>query len=151
MNNNNLLIKMQAQGFTRYNQYIISTRGLELQPDKLAVLPNPDMVEICEIIIARWIDKRKTINRDGHNYNSYGLKHVFEQVSNNDTINPDRGGEDVYISNGAMIQAAVDLGFDVEACSPNSHIAAFNMSSKRLLKFVKHLESGRIIIDELRP
>jgi len=145
------MLEVLENGFSKYGPYIISARGLELRPDKSALLPNIDEVEICEIVIARWIDKRKTINRCGHNFNSYGLKHAVEQICNNDIINPDRpNGENVYISNGAIIQAAADLGFAVEACSPNSHFAAFNMGFMRLLKFVKNLELGRITIDDLK-
>lgn len=79
--------------------------------------PPAEEVEVCKRWINEFIGKRKTINDE---YSSYGLKHKVEKWA-----------EDTdYISNGAFIQAAVDLGYEYRRIR-NSPNAFLNMSFPR--------------------
>jgi hypothetical protein len=69
-----------------------------------------NQVEICKSWIKQWITKRKTINNKKW---SYSLKGFVEKSSSE------------YISNGAFIRAAIDLGYTYRVSSPNAY---FNMS-----------------------
>jgi len=61
--------------------------------------PDRREVRICKRWLAKYTTPRKTMNRFS---NSYGLKHVVERTS----------GADVhYVTNGALILAAVELGY----------------------------------------
>jgi len=71
---------------------------------------NNNEVRLCKDWIKKWITKRKTINEKK---GSYCLKHAVERNNSN------------YISNGAFIQAAIDLGYSYRVSGPN---AFFNMS-----------------------
>ncbi len=80
--------------------------------------PSPVHVAICRAWIELNCAPRKSINT---RHSSYGLKHVVEV----DSRGP-QGYE--YVTNGAFIQAALDLGYKAVRChysSPNAH---FNMS-----------------------
>lgn len=67
-------------------------------------------VQLCKEWIKKCITKRKTINKEK---GSYGLKHVVEKHYK------------TYISNGAFIKAAIDMGFNYKQNGLN---AFFNMS-----------------------
>lgn len=67
-------------------------------------------VKLCKEWIKKCITKRKTINEEK---GSYGLKHVVEKYYK------------TYISNGAFIKAAIEMGFDYRQNGLN---AFFNMS-----------------------
>jgi len=73
-------------------------------------------VDICKLWIKKFIDPRKTINT---RHGSYSLKHFVEDWAGH------------YISNGAFIQAAIELGFNYRNRGPN---AWFNMSFIRAEK-----------------
>jgi hypothetical protein len=62
---------------------------------------------------------RRTINPRAF---SYGLKHAAEGYHR------DRGNKDNYVSNGALIAAAIYLGFNYRVDGPNAH---FNMGAKQ--------------------
>lgn len=72
--------------------------------------PARSEVELCEKWIKEFARARKTINCSS---NSYSLKHTVERWSG------------TYISNGAFIQAALNLGYRYKRFRPN---AIFNMS-----------------------
>ena len=69
------------------------------------------------------VEKRKTINRK---WSSYGLKHQAEGFVRSRTDRP----ENAYVANGALICAALHLGFDVQRAEKSSPNAYFNMSSR---------------------
>jgi hypothetical protein len=70
--------------------------------------PEQEQVELCKNWITKNCKPRKTIN---HNHSSYGLKHDVERDV----------GE--YISNGAFIRAAIELGYKYKVKSPNAWFA----------------------------
>lgn len=76
-------------------------------------------IESVKEWIRQWFDVRKTIN-DMHS--SYLLKHIMERHT------------DFYVSNGAFIQAAIELGYRYKRCSCSSVNAYFNASYKRIDK-----------------
>lgn len=76
-----------------------------------SVKPDQIQVELCEAVLAT-IKKRVNINR---RISSYKAKHIVERHIS------------TYISNGALIQAAINQGFDLYISSPN---AFFNISTK---------------------
>lgn len=79
--------------------------------------PSVEQVKICKRWINEFVNKRKTINEDR---SSYGLKHKVEMWAEDTS----------YVSNGAFIKAAVDLGYKYRRIrdTPN---AFFNMSFPR--------------------
>jgi len=86
-------------------------------------------VEACKEWLQRYASKPQSKNKHGAKF-SYGLKHLVEKV-----CKPD------YISNGALIQAAVDMGYEwfrVGARSPNVY-------------FYMNLELPRAYRDGKRP
>ena len=86
----------------------INTRNLQ------DVLPDLNEVKFCENIL-RFITEKKTFNEK---YSSYGYKHLLEKNYTNG-----------YISNGAFIQAAQNLGFSIK---PQGLNAYFKFSKKDL-------------------
>src|SRR5262249_7539278 len=66
--------------------------------------PDRDQVDICKMFIEQVCEPTKTIQRDR---GSYGWKHDVESWA-------DGAGEHVYISNGAFIQAAHELGIRIK-------------------------------------
>lgn len=90
------------------NQEIVGCNGFgDLDPI------TQSQVELSKIWIREWITPRKTINTQK---GSYQLKHIVEKNSG------------TYVSNGAFIRAAIDLGFNY---SKNGLNAFFNMSFLR--------------------
>lgn len=82
-------------------------------------------IELCKDWIQKWITPRKTINDEK---GSYGLKHVVERNTN------------TYISNGAFIKAAIDLGYKYKQYDLN---ASFNMSFVKAKKNLKESSFNR--------
>lgn len=79
-------------------------------------------IGVCRAWIRRWAYRRKSINaRRG----SYSLKHDVE----NSVRTP--GSEDVYVTNGAFIVAALLEGYTVVACSADSLNAFFNIGIRK--------------------
>jgi predicted transcriptional regulator len=66
-----------------------------------------------------YFERRRTINQRA---SSYGLKHRAEN------FHRDRGTTDSYVSNGALIAAAVYLGFNIRQDGPN---ACFNIGAQQ--------------------
>lgn len=104
-------------------KHFVTDRGLSVSP---GAAPNPAEVAHCEAWIKRFARPRKSINPDAH---SYMLKHVCENWPHEGVIWPNPGG---YCSNGAFIQAAVNLGYKIlhvgRETSPN---VCFNMSLRK--------------------
>jgi hypothetical protein len=79
------------------NKYVINTSGLRLVGASDKEAPDPEQVAQAKVHLQQyWSPSKATIR------GSYGLKHDVENTL---------GG---YCSNGALIQAATDLGFRVE-------------------------------------
>jgi len=90
--------------------------------DEDPVSPPPDEVKICKEWITEWIERQDKINPQ---YHSYGLKHAVEAARRQ------------YVSNGAFIQAAIELGYKYKRCrKPDGPNACFNMSFKRLKSYL---------------
>jgi hypothetical protein len=76
--------------------------------------PDRREVAVCKRWLRRNAAPRKTVNRFSH---SYSLKHVVERTS----------GEHIhYVTNGALILAAIELGYRCKRIR-NTPNAAFNM------------------------
>jgi hypothetical protein len=95
------------------SKYIIREIGL-LEP---ADIDNPDykpvdpgQVEVCKAWIEENLEKRPGTGVDRW-HTSYGLKHMVERDA----------GE--YVTNGAFIRAALDLGYRIRPTSYASHNA----------------------------
>lgn len=96
----------------------ITNNGLAGHPwDANPTPPRRDQVEICKDWIRRWVTPRQSINR---NHSSYALKHAVEAEAGQ------------YVSNGAFIQAAVELGYCYQRCRDQSPNACFNMNYDRV-------------------
>jgi|SRR5215203_473391 len=76
--------------------------------------PEQKQVDLSKSWIMKNCEPRKTIN---HNHSSYGLKHVVER------------DVEEYISNGAFIKAAIELGYKYKVKSPNAWFAITVFSS----------------------
>ncbi len=70
-------------------------------------------IEICKRWISTFISPRTTLNNQ---YSSYGMKHLVEDWA------------ETYVSNGAFIAAAIDLGYRYKQGQAKSPNAVFNMS-----------------------
>lgn len=81
---------------------------------------NPDEVSLAKTFLSK-LEKTTSVNR--HCRGSYGLKHDAERYAGN------------YISNGALIAAAVELGFRVSpiAESPNAYLGYTTKSWKAIV------------------
>lgn len=92
-----------------YNKIILGSEGLGFNS---AI--NENQVELCKDWIKQRITPRKTINTQRSSYN---LKHIVEENKSS------------YISNGAFIKAAIELGYKHKDSGKNAY---FNMSFKNL-------------------
>ena len=79
-------------------------------------LPAREHIEACKEWLTRYASKPKTRSKRRAVY-SYTLKHTIE-----------RGCESGYVSNGAAIQAAVDLGYEFIQHQPDSLNVSFFMT-----------------------
>lgn len=77
--------------------------------------PDEKQVAVCTAWLQEHAKPRKTVNR---RYSSYSLKHVAERAA----------GE--YVTNGALILAALRLGHDVIPDGPDNCNAHFRASFK---------------------
>jgi len=77
--------------------------------------PSESQVAWCVEWLQRFAKPRKTVNR----MSSYGLKHCVEAWCGD------------YVSNGAFIEAARRLGFEVIPCGPMNPNAVFRLSFDR--------------------
>jgi hypothetical protein len=83
-------------------------------------VPEDKEVELCKKWIEYNTSRTKTIRPK---LGSYQFKHIVERSCG------------VYISNGAFIQAAIELGYDYKPCGIN---ADFNMIVKTELRESRH-------------
>ena len=87
----------------------ITANGFEIPGNKSYGPPDPEQVRLC----VKWIEENtKVLKTIRPNAGSYYLKHVVEKAY------------ETYISNGAFIQAAIEVGFRFERDRLN---ATFNM------------------------
>jgi len=103
--------------------------------------PEPSQITLCKVWLLYWADRQKSINRRGMcsqtspydaGYTSYSLRIAIEDAMG------------CYVSNGAVIQAAVDLSYKCERASWDSPNAVFNMSFLRAEDyFISRLNRGR--------
>lgn len=102
------------------NLYINDAGLSDTEKDK----PSENEIKHCEAWIKRFARPSKAINQRAF---SYSLKHVVEKWHYNGTTWHDPGG---YVSNGAFIQAAVNLCYRYkrDGSGPN---AFFNMKFKK--------------------
>jgi hypothetical protein len=95
-------------------------RRQELQAVRAQLVSSEGVSEFsraCEFLA--YYPVRKTINPKAF---SYGLKHAAEH------FHRELGNNDNYVSNGALIGAAIHLGFDYRADGPNAY---FNMGLRQ--------------------
>jgi hypothetical protein len=88
--------------------------------------PVREEVEACKEWLTRYASKPKTRNKRRAVY-SYGLKHIIE-----------RGCESGYVSNGAAIQAAVDLGYEFCQHEADNINVSFFMRLRLPADYPKH-------------
>jgi uncharacterized protein YozE (UPF0346 family) len=75
-------------------------------------LPSPDEVQVCQSWIEKFAKRTKHINRETY---SYSLKHRVERWSGS------------YVSNGAFILAALNMGYEFYPFQEQSPNVVFNM------------------------
>lgn len=120
-------MEKQMREITDFGLYVeADQKNLDDDPVKKRK-PSKENIDECRKWIGKWIDERKSINK---NRGSYKLKQLVEDYRIEDT-------HDDYISNGAFIQAAVDEGYKIQPFGPNSPNAYFNMSFVRIKKEIK--------------
>lgn len=93
-------------------------------------LPNSEQVEFCKNILA-FVKQQPKFNR---NNSSYGYKHLIE-------YNYEKG----YISNGAFLLAAQQLGFDIEQFELNG---CLKFKSDDLKFAIIHYYANKIVIND---
>jgi len=95
--------------------------------------PDPEQVELCRRWLRLHAEPRKSVNRT---VSSYGLKHFVEDWTRTlgqsfDQVDPwGRAwtGDYLYVSNGAFIAAAIEEGYRILRCGPDSPNAFLNIS-----------------------
>jgi len=90
--------------------------------------PGDEETALARAWIRQWADLRHTINPRAH---SYALKHAVEQWAG------------CAISNGAFIQAALDLGFRFRRFTHRSPNAVFNLGTSRWRRFCRIAERNQ--------
>lgn len=109
-------------------EYTISANGLVWGGKKDGEPPDRAQVDEAKRFIAEFADRTKTIR---NTRGSYGLKHAAERWSYGRKGNgiPEACG---FISNGAFIQAAAEMGVDMKPVRVGNPNAVFALSWKRL-------------------
>lgn len=108
-------------------QLLINDNGLCYSKNKLITLPNSEEIKTAEAWIKIKCHHIKSINR---RIGSYSLKHRAEEFG--ELMNK-HFGTDIfmaYVSNGAFIQAALNLGYEPIPEDYNSPNAYFRMGVK---------------------
>lgn len=85
----------------------ISVHGVDWSENNEYPLPDPDQIELCE----NWLKENSTARKTNRIF-SYALKHIVEE------------NVGTYISNGAAIQAAINIGYHVSFNKRDKHINA---------------------------
>lgn len=140
-----LQARLVEKGFFPYRarsdmpEYTISANGLEWTGRKKDH-EQPDRAQVAEAkrFIKAWADQTKTIRTAT---GSYGLKHDAEKWSY-ERKGKGEPGACGYISNGAFIQAAVDMGIPMKPARPGNPNAFFALSWKRLTKEKERAQSS---------
>ena len=117
---------------------LIDENGLVVhEADKQDIeAPKRDEIEACKEWLVLFGSKRETINKDRRAF-SYHLKHCVEELNK---ARKDNGQEhrSLYVSNGAFIKAASELGYRIK--SSNTKNAYFNLSCSSYRVYESHLE-----------
>jgi hypothetical protein len=120
----------------KFNLHQINSLGIKIYANGFwqAGLGNTDKPDYLQILCSKiWIretlEKRKYINRE---YSSYGLKHQVERDMRKYTT---------YISNGALIQAMLEEGFEAIIIGPNGYFNYKTFERKdRIIEQVKCID-----------
>jgi hypothetical protein len=132
MKTNSATIRSQMKRVLKKVPYLTCNGFSVRSGDALEMLSDCTLNEF-EIAKA-WLsmcDRRKTVNR---NNSSYGYKHMVEDWAG------------TYISNGAMIAAAIAMDIKVEPChyaSLNAYFAISSLSVRRLAKLAEERRLAR--------
>jgi hypothetical protein len=89
-----------------------------------ALPPSSEMVTTCRRWIQAYASPRKTFNTL---YSSYSLKHMVENTPGYS-----------YVTNGAFIQAALELGYEMKPVGRRNYNALFKMGPAARLKRGAH-------------
>src|SRR5689334_22103764 len=118
--------QIQTKSRLIMNQFLIDTDGLMYSHKKMRGAPNPNQIKTAEGWIRVHCHPIKTINRKSY---SYDLKHRAERWGS--FLNQYFAAEvfSSYVSNGAFIQAALNLGYEPQVVD-NSKNACFCMGIK---------------------
>lgn len=90
--------------------------------------PGEEEIGLARAWILQWAETRCTINPRAH---SYAMKRAVEQWAG------------CAISNGAFIQAALNLGFRFKRLTPRSPNAVFNIGTSRWQRFRRLVERNK--------
>jgi hypothetical protein len=101
--------------------FLVDEEGLVWQRER-GPDPDPEQVGICRLWISENCRIRDTFN---HTRNSYAFKHAVKYYTRS------------YVSNGAFIAAALELGYDIKMIGRGPN-ALFNMGKKRKEKVSDH-------------
>jgi hypothetical protein len=93
---------------------------------KHCVPVDPKQVEICKQFLLEFCEKTDRINKDG---TSYGLKHAVEQWTSVKKYHSWWNYD--YVTNGAFIRAALDLGYRCEYAYGIGPMVYLNISIKK--------------------
>lgn len=104
------------------NYYQITTKGLTLPSDNRFPLPPREEVELCKAFIKKQIGRWE---RPNVKFNNCRLANAVEAL----------GGETV--SDGAFIQAMLDLGYRMYECWWNASAVIFDADYRRLEKYCR--------------
>lgn len=120
----------------RFYEGPVYSNGIQGEVDE----PNPEHVRICKAWLEMNARPRHTIN---YRHSSYELKHAVESAL--------RGKETMpwsYVTNGAFIRAAIDLGYKCVPCGPMSPNVYLAISFEPLRRF--QTEERRRVLANLR-
>ena len=106
----------------------VNTAGLWTLSTAAYGAPAEEEIGLTRAWILQWAETRCTINPRAH---SYAMKRAVEQWAG------------CAISNGAFIQAALNLGFRFKRLTPRSPNAVFNIGTSRWQRFRRLVERNK--------
>jgi hypothetical protein len=129
------------------NKLYVSMFALQPNEPKSDDLPYRNEVDFCK----KWIIDNATMTKNiRSDYTSYTFKNFVEEDSIIITVedgDEEKEGPYFYVSNGAFIQAAIELGYKYKQESPGSPNACFNMTCEYYSKDRVH-NTNWIVDDE---
>jgi len=99
----------------------VNAGGFKIPND---TLPENPWTEREYLNAVEWLSEAKRTKHINQHRTSYGWKHT----ASNRLMEKHNNGDDYYISNGAFIAAAIDLGFIVKRCAHAPRNAWLNIS-----------------------